>query len=68
MFVTAAMIAAEVGVTPRTIMDHVRKMEREGYHVRAKIGRPVQINRELFMRYVYGNEWGNEYGEQSENQ
>ena len=56
MFVTAAMIAAEVGVTPRTIMDHVRKMEREGYHVRARIGRPVQINREMFLRYCYGPE------------
>lgn len=62
MFVTAAMLAAEIGVTPRTIMDHVRKMEREGYHIRAKIGKPAQINRELFFRYVYGPEWEDSNG------
>lgn len=57
MFVTAQMLSAEIGVSPRTIMDHVRKMEREGYHVRARIGKPAQINRDIFMRYVYGEGW-----------
>lgn len=62
MWVTATMIAKEIGVSPRTIMDHVRKMEKEGYHVKAKIGRPAQINRDIFMSYVYGSGWGDKDG------
>ena len=53
MFVTAQMLAAECGVTEKTIMAHVRKMERSGYPVRAQIGRPTQINRERFMKALY---------------
>lgn len=62
MFVTAAMLAKEIGCTPRTIADHVRKMERDGYHIRARIGRPAQINREMFLEYVYGKDWEDAHG------
>ena len=59
MFVTAKMLAAEIGVAPRTISDHVRAMERSGNYpgIRAKIGRPREINREMFLHYVYGDAW-----------
>ncbi len=59
MFVTAAMLAAEIGVTPRTISEHVRAMERSGKYpgIRAKIGRPRQIERETFLAYCYGPKW-----------
>lgn len=61
MYVTARMLSAEIGVSEKTIMAHVRQMEREGYMVRATIGRPVKINRERFMRKVFpGWEEGDE--------
>lgn len=60
MFCSAKMIAQEIGCTPRTVMAHVRQMELEGYHIRAKIGRPVQINRTMFMLHVFGPGWEDE--------
>ena len=53
MFVTARTIAAEVGCSPKTVLANVRVMERVGYQVKAKIGRPVLINRELFMKWAF---------------
>lgn len=53
MFVTAKVLAAECGVTEKTIMCYVRKMERDGYKVRAQIGKPAQINRERFMKALF---------------
>lgn len=60
MFVTALMLSKEIGCSPKTILAHVRVMEREGYQVRAKIGRPAKINRSMFMRWVYGDSWRDE--------
>ena len=61
MYVTARMLSAEIGVSEKTIMAHVRQMEREGIKVKATIGRPVKINRERFMRKVFpGWEEGDE--------
>lgn len=61
MFVTAQMIASEIGCSPKTVLANVRVMEREGYQVKAKIGRPVLINRELFMQWAFpGWEEGDE--------
>ena len=57
MFVTARTIASEIGCSPKTVMANVRLMEREGYQVKAKIGRPALINRELFMRWAFPG-WG----------
>ena len=57
MYVTAKMISAEIGCSERTVMDHVRKIERQGLQIRAKIGRPAQIHRERFLFYVYGESW-----------
>lgn len=53
MFVTAQMIASEIGCSPKTVLANVRVMEREGYRVKAKIGRPALINRELFMSWAF---------------
>lgn len=53
MFVTARTIAVEVGCSPKTVLANVRVMEREGYQVKAKIGRPALINRELFMKWAF---------------
>lgn len=53
MFVTAQMIASEIGCSAKTVLANVRVMEREGYQVKAKIGRPALINRELFMRWAF---------------
>jgi biotin operon repressor len=49
MFVTARVLAAECGVSEKTILQHAAQMERDGYMVKSKIGRPVQINREKFL-------------------
>lgn len=57
MWVTAQMLAKEIGCSARTIADYAKKMEREGYHVRALIGKPKQYNREMYLRYVYGPDW-----------
>ena len=57
MFVTAKMLAEELHVSPRTIMDHVRKIEEGGQQIRTKVGRPAQINRTAFMRYCFGPYW-----------
>ena len=53
MFCTAKMIASEIGCSPKTVLANVRVMEREGYQVRAKIGKPALINRDLFMRWAF---------------
>ena len=53
MFVTARTIASEIGCSPKTVLANVRVMEREGYQVKAKIGRPALINRELFMKWAF---------------
>ena len=57
MFVTAQMLAHELGVSTKTIMAHVRKIESTGQQVRARIGKPAQINRNVFMRYCFGPDW-----------
>ena len=57
MFVTAKMLAEELHVSPRTIMDHVRKIEESGQQIRTKVGRPAQINRTAFMKYCFGPYW-----------
>jgi hypothetical protein len=53
MWVTAKVLAQEIGCTEETIRTHARTMERQGYPVKAKIGRPAQFNREAFLRYVF---------------
>ena len=53
MFCTAQMIASEIGCSPKTVLANVRVMEREGYHVRARIGKPALINRELFLSWAF---------------
>ena len=61
MYVTAKMLAAECHVSEKTILLHANQMERDGYMVKSKIGRPVMINRERFMRKVFpGWEEGDE--------
>jgi hypothetical protein len=47
------MIASEIGCSPKTVLANVRVMEREGYQVRARIGKPALINRELFMKWAF---------------
>ena len=56
MYVTAQMIAKEVGLSAKTIMAHVRKAEKIGWNVRRRIGKPAMINYENFMAYVNGEE------------
>lgn len=67
MWVTAKVLAVELGVSSKTIMEHVRKIESTGQQVRARIGKPAQINRDIFLEYVYGPGWrfekGGNYGE-----
>lgn len=53
MWVTAKVLAEEIGCTEETVRAHARTMERQGYPVKAKIGRPAQFNREAFLRYVF---------------
>ena len=53
MYVTAKMLAAECHVSEKTILQHANQMERDGYMVKAKIGRPVQIHRERFMQRCF---------------
>ena len=53
MYVTAKMLAAECHVSEKTILHHANQMERDGYMVKSKIGRPVQINRERFLMRVF---------------
>jgi len=53
MYVTAKMLAAECHVSEKTILQHANQMEREGIKVKSRIGRPTQINRELFMRWAF---------------
>lgn len=65
LFVTAATIAAEIGIQPRTVLQHARALERSGVPVIARIGRPTQINRAVFMREMFpgwreeGETWSN---------
>ena len=61
MYVTAKMLAAECHVTEKTILLHANQMERDGIKVKSRIGRPTQINRELFMQWAFpGWEEGDE--------
>ena len=53
MYVTAKILAAECHVSEKTILRHANQMERDGYMVKSKIGRPVQINRERFLMRVF---------------
>ena len=53
VFVTAQVLAARCGCSEKTVLAHVRQMEREGHHVRARIGRPVQINYNAFMAWAF---------------
>ena len=53
MYVTARTLAAEIGVSEKTILAHVRQMERDGIKVKSRIGRPTQINRTIFMRELF---------------
>ena len=57
MYLTSKEIAAEVGVSVDTVERHARKMEASGKWpgIRKAIGRPRRINREMFLRYVYGD-------------
>lgn len=57
MWVTAKMLAKELCVSTRTIMDHVRKIESTGQQIRSKVGRPAQIDRTAFMKYCFGPYW-----------
>ena len=63
MFVTAQMLAHEIGVTPKTILEHVRKFEKQGHHLRAAIGKPARIDRDRFLFLVYGEGWRDRDGE-----
>ena len=53
MFVTARMLGAELGLDPRTILRHAAKLEEQGIAVKARIGKPVMINRSIFMMAVF---------------
>lgn len=66
MFVTAQVLANEIGVTPKTILEHVRRFEKQGHHLRAAIGKPAQINRERFLYLVYGDGWREKEGNNGE--
>lgn len=67
MYVTAKMLAAECHVSEKTILQHANQMERDGYMVKAKIGRPMRINRESFLRRMFpGWKEGEEICEKSE--
>lgn len=66
MFVTAQVLAHEIGVTPKTILEHVRRFEKQGHHLRATIGKPAQINRERFLYLVYGDGWREKEGNNGE--
>lgn len=60
MFVTLKELAAEIGVTPRTVSAHCHALEQSGKQVFARIGKPKRVNREEVMRYVYGREWSDD--------
>ena len=60
MYVTARMLASEIGVSEKTILAHVRQMERDGYRIKAAIGRPIHIHRERFLDAVMPG-WREEY-------
>lgn len=53
MWVTAKILGAECHVSEKTIMQHANQMEREGIRVKSRIGRPTQINREVFMSWAF---------------
>ena len=58
MYVSAEMLAAEAGISKATVIRHVKKLEAGGLQIRKAAGRPRQINREMFLRYLYGPQWG----------
>lgn len=53
MFVSAQILSKECNVSTKTILAKANQMEREGIKVKSRIGRPTQINRELFMRWAF---------------
>lgn len=67
MWVSARSLAQECKVSERTIRTHVQKMEQDGYMVRSRIGKPMRINRESFLRRMFPG-WmeGEEICEKSE--
>ena len=62
MFVSVRILATECNVSTRTILSKANQMEREGIKVKSRIGRPTQINRELFMRWAFPG-WRDNDGE-----
>jgi predicted ArsR family transcriptional regulator len=54
MWLTAKELAQELNVSPRTIVDHAKRMEREGLHVATKMGKPKRYHRETFLDYQFG--------------
>lgn len=53
MFVTAQILSKECNVSTKTILAKANQMEHEGIKVKSRIGRPTQINRELFMKWAF---------------
>ena len=53
MFVSVQMLSKECNVSTKTILRHANQMERDGYMVKSKIGRPVQIHRERFLQRCF---------------
>ena len=53
MFVSAQILSKECNVSTKTILAKANQMEREGIKVKARIGRPTQLNRTIFMRYMF---------------
>lgn len=53
MWVTAKMLGAELGFDSRTILRHAAKLEEQGIAVKSRIGKPVMINRSIFMMAVF---------------
>ena len=53
MWVSARALAKECNVSERTIRTHVMQMEQDGFHVKSRVGRPIRINRELFLMQMF---------------
>ena len=54
MWLTATQLAAELGVSARTIKEHALKLERAGIRCTTMMGRPKLYNREIISEYQYG--------------
>ena len=53
MFVSVQMLSKECNVSTRTILRHAAKIEERGIPVKSRMGKPVTINRERFMREIF---------------